>query len=92
MKCMASLLPREILQVEVSFNLIGILKRECAVLPPSIRSAAIPEEATDKAISPHNLIFARIVLYKNVLPVPSGPSIKKHSGYILLEGAYLKNL
>jgi hypothetical protein len=77
-KC-ASLLPREILHVEVSFNLIGILNRECAVLPPSIKSAAIPEEATGNAISPHNLTFASIVLYKNVLPVPPGPSTKKHS-------------
>ena len=77
-KC-ASLLPREILHVEVSFNLIGIFRRECAVLPPSIKSAAIPEEATGNAISPCDLTFASIVLYKNVLPVPPGPSIKKHS-------------
>jgi hypothetical protein len=51
----------------------------CAVLPPLIRSAAIPEEAVANAISSQDLTLASIVLYKNVLPVPPGPSIKKHS-------------
>ena len=65
-KC-ANLLFLEILHVENSSSLNGILNRECAVLPPLIKSAAIPEEATANAISPHNLTFASIVLYKNLL-------------------------
>lgn len=74
-----SLLPHEILHVEVSFNLIGIFRQKCAVLPPSIKSAAIPDETIGNAISPDNLIFASIVLYKNVFPVLPGPLTKKHS-------------
>ena len=34
-----------ILQTAISSNLMGILRRECAVRPPTNKSAAIPEEA-----------------------------------------------
>lgn len=50
----------DILHVLVSS--IGILNRECAVLPPSNSSAAIPDDATAKAILPIDRIFAKIVL------------------------------
>src|ERR1044072_6508965 len=74
----ASLLLYEMLHVEDSFSLSEILNRLCAVLPPFIKSAAIPEDATATAISPDDLIVASKVLYKNVFPVPPGPSTKKH--------------
>ncbi|PKY50737.1 hypothetical protein RhiirA4_531162, partial [Rhizophagus irregularis] len=73
----ASLLLREMLQVESSCNFRGILKREWAVLPPSIKSTEIPEEAIANAISLWDLTVASKVLYKKVLPVPPGPSTKK---------------
>lgn len=50
----------DILHVLVSS--IGILNRECAVLPPSNSYAAIPDDATAKAILPIDRIFAKIVL------------------------------
>lgn len=52
----------DILHVLVSSIGIGILNRECAVLPPSNSSAAIPDDATAKAILPIDRIFAEIVL------------------------------
>ncbi|PKK46399.1 hypothetical protein RhiirC2_803801 [Rhizophagus irregularis] len=64
----ASLLLREMLQVESSCNFRRILKREWAVLPPSIKSAEIPEETTAKVISPQDLTVASKILYKKVLP------------------------
>src|SRR5581483_7741737 len=73
----ASLLFREILHVEVSLSLSGILNRLCAVLPPVIISAAIPD-ATTTAISPDDLTVDSKTLYKKVFPVPPRPSIKKH--------------
>src|SRR5436305_15099644 len=74
----ASLLVREILHVEVSLSLSGILNRLCAVLPPVIKSAAIPDDATATAISPDDLTVDSKTLYKKVFPVPFGPSIKKY--------------
>ena len=50
-------------QVESSWILIGILKQEWAVRPPGKRSAAIPEEATARAISPFERTFSSKVLY-----------------------------
>jgi len=73
----ASLLFHEMLHVEVSFSLIRILNRKCAILPLLIRSIVILEEATVITISSCDLTFASKVLYKNVLPVPPGPSTKK---------------
>lgn len=52
----------DILHVLVSSIGIGILNHECAVLPPSKSSAAIPDDATAKAILPIDRIFAKIVL------------------------------
>src|SRR5215216_7834354 len=66
----ASLLFFEMLHVEDSFSLRGILNRLCAVLPPFIKSAAIPEDATATAILPDDLTVDSRVLYRNVLPVP----------------------
>ena len=66
-----------ILHVENSLRLRGILNLECAVLPFCNNKAAIPDEATAKAISLLARTLAKTVLYKNVLPVPPGPSIKK---------------
>ncbi|RGB31576.1 hypothetical protein C1646_791777, partial [Rhizophagus diaphanus] len=76
---LATLLFHEILHVEDSFNLSRILNRLCAVLPHIIKRAVMPDDATAIAISPDDLTVASKVLYKNVLPVPPGPSIKKHS-------------
>ncbi len=58
----ASLLLREMLHIEHGSRLIGILNRECAVLPSLIKSAAIPKDATANAISPFDLILASKVL------------------------------
>ena len=49
--------------VESLWILIGILKQEWAVRPPGKRSAAIPEEATARAISPFDRTFPSKVLY-----------------------------
>ena len=54
----------------------GILKRECAVRPTSIRSAAMPEEATGRAACPWGRTYAGKRLYRHVLPMPPGPSTK----------------
>src|SRR5437016_238473 len=74
----ASLLFREMLYVEVSLSLSGISNQLCAVLPPVIKSAAIPDNATATAISPNDLTVDSKTLYKKVFPVPPGSSIKKH--------------
>src|ERR1043165_3387112 len=74
----ASLLFRGMLHVEDSLSLSGILNRLCAVLPPVIKSAAIPDDATATAMSPDDLTVDSKTLYKKVFPVPPGPSIKKH--------------
>src|SRR6185437_5639574 len=75
---------REIAQVEFSSGFIGILSRECAVRPPSRSKAAIPEDATAKAISPCFRTHARITEYKKVFPEPPGPSTKKHLLHLLI--------
>ncbi len=48
----------------------GTLNKERTVYPSSNREAAIPDVATARAILPSDLTFAKIVLYKKVLPVP----------------------
>jgi len=53
---------REISHVENSSILNSILNQKCAVLPPLINNAAIPEDATVIAISLYNLILANKVL------------------------------
>lgn len=65
--------------MHVLVSSIGILNREFAVLPRSNSSAAIPDDATAKAllVLPVDLLFAEIVLLTNVFPVSPGPSRKK---------------
>ena len=58
------------LATEVSNTSRGILNHECAVLPPSRRSAAIPDDATHKAIFSCERTAAAIVLQTNVFPPP----------------------
>ena len=55
---------------------IGILNRECAVVPPSSNVAAIPEDATARAIRLSGRTFANTELMTNVFPVPPKPSKK----------------
>src|ERR1043166_9432613 len=74
----ASLLFHEMLQVELSLSLSRILNRLCTVLPPIIKIAAIPDDATATPISPDDLTVDCKTLYKKVFPVPPGPFIKKH--------------
>lgn len=62
--------------VESLSSLIGILSLEWAVLPPGNKRAAIPDDATAITMQASDLTLAKISLYKNVLPVPPGPSIK----------------
>ena len=57
--------------------LIGIWKREWAVRPPYNSNAAIPDDATARAIPLLALTEDSNVLYKNVFPVPPNPSTKK---------------
>lgn len=67
----------EISHVEVWFRFKGILNLEWAVFPPGNNNAAIPEEATERTILFCDRMYEISVLYKNVLPVPPGPSTKK---------------
>ena len=64
-------------QTESACMLIGILNLEWAVRPPSNSIAAIPDEATARAMSPDDLTLARSIFSTNVFPVPPGPSMKK---------------
>ena len=66
------------LYVEDGLSLIRILNCEYAILLPVIKKAAIPEDATARAILPRDLIFVSNVLYKNIFLVLLGPSTKKH--------------
>ena len=59
-----------ILQVESTWISIGILKCECAVIPPSSNVAAIPDDATARAMWPSDRTFANVKLMRNVFPVP----------------------
>ena len=61
-----------ILHVEIAFMPNDILNLECAVRPPSNNNAAIPDVATDNAMSPPFLTLAKSVLNTNVFPVPPG--------------------
>lgn len=65
------------LQENCSSILIGILKRELAVRPPGSIDAATPEVVVAKAMKPLDLTVANKAQYKNVLPLPLGPSMKK---------------
>ena len=56
---------------------MGIFKRLWAVVPPGNSNAAIPEDATANAMSPRERLVANKRVYKNVFPVPPGPSTKK---------------
>ena len=61
--------------------LIGILNIECAVHPLGNIDAAIPDMAVAMAINLSDQTLARRALYRNVLPVPLGPSTKKLGSY-----------
>ena len=56
---------------------MGILKWECAVRPPGSREKVTPLDATASAAFPWLRTAARIVVYRNVFPVPPEPSTKK---------------
>ncbi|CAG8550361.1 20910_t:CDS:2 [Cetraspora pellucida] len=73
---------KEIAQAEFSLRLIGIFSYECAVQPPLRSRAAIPKEATAKAIRLCFHTHARRTEYKNVFLEPPGPSMKKHLLYL----------
>ena len=74
----ANVEPFEISQTDVSLNVRGSLKRECAVRPPGNNKAAIPADATGSTTLPTDLSLAIIVLYKKVLPVPPAPYTKNN--------------
>ncbi len=73
-----SLLLHEMLHVEDSSSLIGILNHECVVLPPVIKRAVILKDVTAKAILLCDLIFVSNVLYKNIFLISPGLSTKKY--------------
>ncbi|KAF5772263.1 hypothetical protein HanXRQr2_Chr13g0574751 [Helianthus annuus] len=68
------------LHMELLHRFIGILNLECAVLPPGMLFAATPDEAVASAIRPRERTSASNALYKNVFPVPPGPSMKNTAG------------
>ncbi|PVH38707.1 hypothetical protein PAHAL_5G331500 [Panicum hallii] len=72
----ASVVPLLISQIAVSSRSTGILKRECAVLPPGNNNEATPEEATARTIFLADLMDVIIVVHKNVFPVPPKPETK----------------
>ena len=49
---------------------MGILNNECTVVPPCIKVAAIPNDATAIATLPSARYLANIVLYRKVFPQP----------------------
>ncbi len=55
---------------------IGILKSECEVCPPSNRKAAMQEEATSMVTCLSHRTDVNNMLYTKVLPNPPGPSRK----------------
>ena len=65
-----------ILQREVSSVGTGALNVECPVPPPGSKIDAMPEDAHTNAIFPRLRVERIMQLYKNVLPVPPGPSTK----------------
>uniref|UniRef100_A0A803Q7I4 Uncharacterized protein n=1 Tax=Cannabis sativa TaxID=3483 RepID=A0A803Q7I4_CANSA len=60
----------------VSLASSGSFKRECAVRPPGRMEAVTPDEAVASATRFLDLTVANRALYKNVFPVPPGPSTK----------------
>ena len=65
------------LQVILSSIWRGSLNLEWVVQPPGNILVATPEEVVASAIKFLDLIVASITRFKNVFPVPPGPSIKK---------------
>jgi hypothetical protein len=57
----------------------GILKRKCAVRPPSSKNAAMPEEAPGRASFPCALTAESMHPYVKVLPVHQARQRKRHS-------------
>ena len=68
--------PFRTLQTVIASMLMGILKREWAVWPPSSKVAAMPEDATARAIFLVDLTLAKTVFSTKVLPLPPHPSKK----------------
>ena len=66
----------DMLHTDDSFMGIGILNLEWAVLPPSNSSAAIPKDATAKAILPNPLMVDSNASVKKGFPWPLG-ALKK---------------
>ena len=65
----------------MSSILIEILNLERAVRPPGNIDAAIPDVAVAMAINPFGPHSSKKALYRNVLPVPPGPS-KKNLAFV----------
>ncbi|KAG6645500.1 hypothetical protein CIPAW_08G126900 [Carya illinoinensis] len=67
-----------LLTLHVLFLLVskGILKRKCVVRPPSKIDAVTPDEIIANATNCLDLTVARSALYRNVFPIPPGPSTK----------------
>ena len=73
-----------ILQVEVAFLRIGILKTESAVLPPLKSVAAMQVETTGVAKSPfpcikYHVWMCKRIVYRKVFPIPAGLPSKKNT-------------
>ena len=80
------------LHVDLSSMMMGILNRECAVVPPSNKAAAIPDEATATAIA----IWERTNLANledNILPTrPRATLILRKGADHLVETVALRRL
>jgi hypothetical protein len=68
----------EKLQIVLSPSFIEILNLECAVCPLGMIEVAIPDVVVATTIDPIERTLASNTLYKNVVPVPPGPSTKKN--------------
>ena len=75
-KTLPALLDGEILHVLSAVVRIGILNRKCAVVPPSIRRAATPVEATANATSPLERTVSSKSDKTKVFPLPPGAYMK----------------
>ncbi|GFX66187.1 transposon Tf2-6 polyprotein [Trichonephila clavipes] len=78
------------LHVGVSITCIfnGNFNAECAVRSPSKRVAAIPDDTIASEILFCDLIVARIIEIRKVLPVPPSAS-KKYKPQLLLDIAFI---
>ena len=69
--------------MESSFNCIGILKIEWAIIQLNNKVAAIPDDATSICSLFAIFILASNKLIKKVFPVPAGASRKNNFPYSL---------